>query len=150
VKHGYISDRIRKAHPQCCRQWCGSGMFIPDPGSEFFPSWIRNFSISNSGSSSKNLSIFTQKIVSKLSETWSGLFIPDPDFLPIPDHRSRGPKGTRSRIRIRHTGSRSLNLRSQASRLEIRRQFFSHRMVESWNKISVCHKTLHETMVENT
>jgi hypothetical protein len=22
-------------------QCCGSGMFIPDPGSEFYPSWIR-------------------------------------------------------------------------------------------------------------
>jgi hypothetical protein len=22
-------------------QCCGSGMFIPDPGSELFPSWIR-------------------------------------------------------------------------------------------------------------
>ncbi len=34
-----------------------------------------------------DLSILTQKIVSKLSEIWSGLFIPDPDtdFLPIPD-----------------------------------------------------------------
>jgi hypothetical protein len=51
------------------------------------------------------------KIVSKLSEIWSGLFIPDPDpdFLPIPDPgpgvkkasvpRSRGQKGTGSRIR---------------------------------------------------
>ncbi len=39
------------------------------------------------GSTSKNLSILTQKNVSKLSEIWSGLFIPDPDpvFLPIPD-----------------------------------------------------------------
>jgi hypothetical protein len=31
--------------PQRCylnvfQQCCGSGMFIPDPGSEFFPSWI--------------------------------------------------------------------------------------------------------------
>jgi hypothetical protein len=35
----------------------------------------------------KNLSILTQKIVSKLSEIWSGMFIPDPnvDFLPISD-----------------------------------------------------------------
>jgi hypothetical protein len=39
------------------------------------------------GSASKNLSILTQNIVSKLSEKWSGLFIPDPDFYPsrIPD-----------------------------------------------------------------
>ncbi len=40
------------------------------------------------GSASKNLSILTQKIVSKLSEIWSRLLIPDPgdpNFLPIPD-----------------------------------------------------------------
>jgi hypothetical protein len=45
-------------------------IFIPDPGS-----------------TSKNLSILTQKSVFKFSEIWSGLFIPDPDpgFLPIPD-----------------------------------------------------------------
>ncbi len=52
------------------------------PGSEFFPSRIRTSSIPYPGSASKNLSIITQKIVSKLSEIWSGLFIPDtdPDF----------------------------------------------------------------------
>ncbi len=35
---------------------------------------------------SENLSILTQKIVSKLSEIWSKMFIPAPDldFLPIP------------------------------------------------------------------
>jgi hypothetical protein len=32
------------------------------------------------------------------------LFIPDPDFLPIPDPGTRGQKGTGSRIRIRNTG----------------------------------------------
>ncbi len=41
-------------------------MFIPDQN--FF----------NPGSASKNLSILTQTIVSKLSEIWSGLFSPDP------------------------------------------------------------------------
>ncbi len=46
------------------------------------------------------VSILTQKIVSKLSEIWSGLFIPDPDFLPIPD-----PESKRNRIRIRNTGT---------------------------------------------
>ncbi len=45
----------------------GLGMFIPDPN--FF----------HPGSALKNLSILAQKIVSKLSEIWSGLFIPDPD-----------------------------------------------------------------------
>jgi hypothetical protein len=40
-------------------QCCGSGMFIPDPGSDFF-------SIPDPGSTSKNLRILTQKMVSKL------------------------------------------------------------------------------------
>jgi hypothetical protein len=38
-----------------------------------------------SGSASQNLSIFNPKIVSMLSETKSGMLIPDPDLLPIPD-----------------------------------------------------------------
>jgi hypothetical protein len=69
------------------------------PGSKFFPSWIRIFSIPGPGSASKNLStgIFTQKIVSKLSEIWSGLFIPAPNFFTHPG--SRCQKGTESRIR---------------------------------------------------
>ncbi len=44
----------------------------------------------------------TQKIVFKLSEIWSGMFIADPDpyleFLPIPDPGSRSQKGTGFRI----------------------------------------------------
>jgi hypothetical protein len=65
---------------------------------------IRNFSILKSAS--KNLNILTQKMVSKLPEIWSGLFIPDsdPDILPIPDPGSRGQKGTGSRIQICNTG----------------------------------------------
>jgi hypothetical protein len=44
-------------------------------------------SVADPWSASKNLSILIQKNVSKLSEIWSGLFIPDPDpdLLPIPD-----------------------------------------------------------------
>jgi hypothetical protein len=79
---------------------CGSGIFIPDPGSEFFhpvPGSLldpgsKRFPDPESGfaSASKNLSIFTQKIVSKISEKLSGMFVPDPDldfFYPsqIPD-----------------------------------------------------------------
>ncbi len=55
-------------------QCCGSGFFpslIPDPGSKRFPD-------PGSTSASKNLNILTQNIVSKLSEIWSGMFIPDP------------------------------------------------------------------------
>jgi hypothetical protein len=86
-------------------------MFIPDP--DFFHPGSR---ILDPGSASKNLSFLPQKIVSILSEIWSGLFLPDPDpdffypsrilfFLPIPDPGSRiqGSKG--HRIRIRNTDS---------------------------------------------
>jgi hypothetical protein len=45
----------------CLFQCCGSGMFIPDPRSDFFPSRIRTVSIPEPGSASKNLSISTQK-----------------------------------------------------------------------------------------
>ncbi len=70
---------------------------IPKPGSkffhtgsEFFPSRIRI----------KEFKYFKPKIVTKLSEIWSRLFIPDPDpgFLPILDPGSRGKKGTGSQI----------------------------------------------------
>ncbi len=66
-------------------------MFIPDPVSDFFPSRIpyQNFSIPN-----------PKKLFFKLSEIWSRLFVPDPGsgswFLPIPDPRYRGQKGTGS------------------------------------------------------
>ncbi len=51
---------------------------ILDPGSEFFPSWIRV----------KEFDILTQKMEKMVSKLWKilfGLFIPDPDFLPILD-----------------------------------------------------------------
>ncbi len=72
---------------------------ISDPRSEIFHPGSRIHI--------KELSILTQKIVFKLSEIWSGLFIPDPDpnFLPIPDLGSRGQKNTGSRIRICNTAS---------------------------------------------
>ncbi len=78
-------------------------MFILDPN--FFPSQIPDPNFFHPGSASKNVSILTPKIFSKLSEIWSWLFIPDPDpdFLPIPDPGSRDQKGTGSRIRIRNT-----------------------------------------------
>ncbi len=43
---------------------------------ECFPSRILIFSMPGPGSVSKNLSVLTQKIVSKLSELWSRLFNP--------------------------------------------------------------------------
>jgi hypothetical protein len=70
----------------------GPGCFIPDPGSEFFHpgTRIRVKKIPDPGSASKILISFaqkTQKLVSKLSEISSGMFIPDPDlnFLTNPD-----------------------------------------------------------------
>jgi hypothetical protein len=50
------------------KQFCGSGMFITDPGSEFFHPGYRNQGLKDPGSASKNLSIFNPKIVPKLSE----------------------------------------------------------------------------------
>jgi hypothetical protein len=67
------------------------------------------------------------------------------------------------RIRPTRSAADPLNQRPQASRLEIRRQFVSQRVVESWNKIPASlkqaknvkcfkkgYRTLRDTMVENT
>ncbi len=87
---------------------------IPDSGSKFFPSWIPDpgskvfpSRILDPGSASKNLSILTKKMVSQLSEIWSGFSTPDPDpgsgswlfthpgsWSCIPDPESRRQKGT--------------------------------------------------------
>jgi hypothetical protein len=40
-------DAVLKVKRECCSHLCGSGMFIPYPGSEFFPSRIRIFSIAD-------------------------------------------------------------------------------------------------------
>jgi hypothetical protein len=78
-------------------------MFISDP-IFFHPG--SDFSHPGSRIRIKEFKYFIlKKIVSKLSETWSGLLFPDhdPEFLPIPDPGSRGLKGTGSRIRRRNT-----------------------------------------------
>ncbi len=64
---------------------------FPIPGS-------RVKKIPRSGSAWKNLSYLTQNIVSKLSEIWYGMFIPDPDldFFTYPGFLCQ--KGTGSRI----------------------------------------------------
>jgi hypothetical protein len=49
-------------------QCCGSEMFNPDPGYEFFHPGYRVKKIPDPGSASKNLIIFSPKIVLKLSE----------------------------------------------------------------------------------
>ncbi len=72
--------------PKIFLQYCGSGMFVPDPNF---------FAIPDPGSASKNVSILTGKMVSKHLEIWSRVFHPgsgDPDFLPIPDPEFRGSK----------------------------------------------------------
>ncbi len=56
------------------------------PWSEFFHPGSRIQGQKGSESALKNL---TQKIVSKLSEISSGMFIQDPDFFPIPNPWSR-------------------------------------------------------------
>ncbi len=79
--------RIRDVYPGSSIRM----LSIPDP----------NFFHPGPGSPSNNLSIITQKKVSKLSEIWSRLI-----FLPILDPGSRGHKGTGSRIRIRNTATK--------------------------------------------
>jgi hypothetical protein len=46
-----------------CMQWCESGVFIPGPNFFHPGSWVKKFPGFGSASASKNLSIFTQKIV---------------------------------------------------------------------------------------
>ncbi len=105
-QHHIIADRIRI--PFRTMQCCGSGMFIPDPGSDFFPSRIPVPNRLHPGSRIliKEFKYFNPKKTKKwfLSSKkydpgWSSQ-IPDPDadFLPIPDPGSRGQKGTQSRI----------------------------------------------------
>ncbi len=99
-----FGDKISNfADPGCLSQILdpGSEFFpsrIPDPGSKFCPSWIPDHGseffpsrMLDPRSASKNLSILAKKMVSQLSEIWSGFSIPDPDpgsdswLLPIPD-----------------------------------------------------------------
>jgi hypothetical protein len=70
------------------QQCCGSG-------SKFYPSRIPDPNFSHPGSQIriKDWSILTQKIVSKLSKTWSGMFIPDLDwFFTHPGSRTQWSK----------------------------------------------------------
>ncbi len=67
---------------------------IPDPGYR-----VEKIPDPGSGTASKNLSILTQKIVSKLLEILSRMFIPDPDLDFFTHPGSRNQKGTGSRIR---------------------------------------------------
>ncbi len=70
------------------RQYGGSGMFIPDP--TFF----------HPGTRIRTVSIHVKNMI-RVVRPGSGCWLS-----PIPDPRSRGQKGTQSRIRIRNTGQR--------------------------------------------
>ncbi len=76
-------------------QRCGSGMFISDPGSDFFPYRIWIVSIPNPGSASQKLKYFYPIkwfLSSRKYDPGCSFQIPDPDpdFLPIPDPGCRG------------------------------------------------------------
>ncbi len=87
----------------------GNGSEFFHPGSEFFPSRIRLCSIPDPGSASENLSISTPKMVSKLSEIRFGMFIPDPDFLPIPDPGvKKAPDPGSATLQLTHPSSEVL------------------------------------------
>ncbi len=89
----------------CCSSRSRNTKMSPAPPTETcFESWmfclevqedhivtVGSGSDPGSWSASKNLSIFNPKIVSKLEEIWSWMFIqaPDLDFLPIPDPKSK-------------------------------------------------------------
>ncbi len=73
-------------------------MFIPDPNFSFPDPESRVKKIPWSRIRIRNKKFKYLKVVSKLSEIWSGMLIPNPDFLPIPDPGSRGQKDTGSRI----------------------------------------------------
>jgi hypothetical protein len=73
-------------------QCCGSEMFIPDPGSEFFPSRIPDPIFFHPGSRIriKELKYFNQKKWFLSTQKYdpgfsSRIRTPDPDFLPIAD-----------------------------------------------------------------
>jgi len=81
-------------HLESGKQCCGSGMFMPDPGSEFFPSRIPDPPQEFKYFNPKKWFPSTQKYY--------------PGFLPIPDPGSRGQKGIGSRIRMRNTADKSI------------------------------------------
>jgi hypothetical protein len=84
-------------------------MFIPDPGSDFFPSRIPDSNCLHPGSSSKNLSILTPKKAKKWFLSYkkydpgSSSRIPDPDADFIPDPGVKKAPNPGSLIRIRNT-----------------------------------------------
>ncbi len=82
------------------RSWLSILGSVADPG------WL--FRIQGLKDPGSETNFCNQKIVSKLSEIWSGIFILRPDFFPIPDldPESRGQKIIGPQIQIRYTGFR--------------------------------------------
>ncbi len=86
----FLIAMLPVANPGCLSQI--RIFFIPDPGLR-----VKKIPDPGSESASKNLSIFNPKIVSKLSEKWSGMFIPDADpvsgswFFTHPGYRIPDP-----------------------------------------------------------
>jgi hypothetical protein len=75
---------------QGIHQWCGTGMFIPDPGSDFFPSRIPDPKCFHSGCRIriKEFKYFNPEkrfLSSRKYDLGCSSRIPDPYFLPIPD-----------------------------------------------------------------
>jgi hypothetical protein len=76
--------RIGPTVPYPVVQCCGSDMFNPDPGSEFFHPEPPDPNFFHPGSTSKNLSTFTLKLFLS-SRNMIRVVDADTDFLPIPD-----------------------------------------------------------------
>jgi len=57
---------------------------------------------------SKNIELFTQKIVTKLSKIWYGIRVPEKTYFG-----TRGQKGTGSRIQIRNTALNKYEISSE-------------------------------------
>ncbi len=85
--------------------WFQSVLNVPPDTSVADPGCLSRIRIFSSRFPDPNFFHPGSRDVSKLSEIWSWLFIPDPDpdFLPIPDPGSMGQKSTESRIRISNT-----------------------------------------------
>jgi hypothetical protein len=95
------------------------------PGSDYIPSRIPDPNCFHLGSQIriKELKYFNPKKWFPSSRKYDPNFLSRiPDFLPIPDPGSRGPKDTRSRIRIRNTGDRTAeeSQRTEMSSLNIK------------------------------
>jgi hypothetical protein len=67
-----LCAKLAYSFTHMCRQCCRSGMFIPDPGSDFFHTGSRADKIPDTGSASKNFFFLTQK--TKSSQIRSRMF----------------------------------------------------------------------------